>query len=158
MWKRALVFARGAVSLREQMHAVQQRALVRCGSSEPRCWRDISHVGDVKVFLLDRLKGVAINSALAFALCVVAVTAHALPIVAPLFTGASPEIETTGIAKLNERLEREFRNAYDGQVFNPLQVAQARDFVAEFNTTPEFNLVSIGFSIGAESVRALSSC
>jgi hypothetical protein len=117
----------------------------------------ISHVGDVKVFLLDRLKGVAINSAFAFALCVVAVTAHALPIVAPLFTGASPEIETTGIAKLNERLEREFGNAYDGQVFNPLQVAQARDFVTGFNSTPEFNLVSIGFSIGAESVRALSS-
>lgn len=108
--------------------------------------------------LPEYLKRIAAYSAILFAIFAIAPATHARPIVSALFTGASPEIEETGIATLNATLEGTFTNSYLGHVFNPLQVLQARSFVQD-STDPRQNpaVVSIGFSIGAESVKSLAS-
>lgn len=116
-----------------------------------------SHTGN-PLFFTEYLKRITVYSAMFFAVFAIAPATHARPIVSALFTGASPEIETTGIATLNATLEQAFGTGYLGDVFNPLQVLQARNFVQD-STSAGGNpaVVSIGFSIGAESVKNLAS-
>lgn len=108
--------------------------------------------------LPEYLKRLAVDSAIFLAVLAIAPPTHARPIVSALFTGASPEAEETGIAALNATLEGAFGEGYVGDVFNPLQVLQAGSFV-QGATSAGGNpaIVSIGFSIGAESVKNLAS-
>jgi hypothetical protein len=81
--------------------------------------------------LPEYLKRLAAYSTIFFAAFAIAPATHGRPIVSALFTGASPEIEETGIARLNATLEGAFTDNYLGHVFNPLQVLQARNFVQD---------------------------